>query len=106
MLVLTRKESEIVIVANEIKVHVVKVGRDNVKLGFDAPEHIKVQREEIHEKMAQEDPAKIQPQIPSQDILEILSQVEELALSRGMSACGFLREVIRRFLDATGSETA
>ena len=97
MLVLARKTDEKIIIANQIAVQVVRISRENVKLGIDAPSHIKVQRDEIHADIARENPAEVKPQIPSKDTLEALAQVEELAGTLGMSTSELLREMIRRF---------
>lgn len=48
MLVLTRKTNESIIIGDEIKVTVVEVRGDQVKLGITAPKRISVHREEIY----------------------------------------------------------
>lgn len=53
MLVLTRRPGEAIIIANNIKITVVTVGPGRVKLGIEAPDHIRVDRQEIHEKIEQ-----------------------------------------------------
>jgi carbon storage regulator len=52
MLVLSRKASENVIIstAGGIKVSILSVNGNNVKLGFEAPENIAIDREEIFER--------------------------------------------------------
>lgn len=47
MLVLTRKIGETIIIADNIRVTVVDVRGNQVRLGFVAPEAIKIQREEL-----------------------------------------------------------
>lgn len=47
MLVLTRKKSELIRIGNEIVVKVISAGRGKVKLGIDAPAHIRVLRGEL-----------------------------------------------------------
>ena len=47
MLVLSRKNDEAVIINDNIRVVVVDIRGDNVKLGFEAPGEIKVHREEV-----------------------------------------------------------
>jgi len=49
MLVLTRKPNERVFVGDDIEVVVVEVRGNRVKLGFNAPGHLPIQRGEIHE---------------------------------------------------------
>ncbi len=53
MLVLTRRPGESIIIAGDIKITVVNVGPGRVKLGIEAPSHVRVDRQEIHEKIEQ-----------------------------------------------------
>src|SRR5262245_7244636 len=53
MLVLTRRPSESIIIANNIKITVVSVGPGRVKLGIEAPANVRVDRQEIHVKLEQ-----------------------------------------------------
>ena len=47
MLVLSRRESEKIRLGDSIVVTVVRLGRDRVRLGIDAPEGLLVLREEL-----------------------------------------------------------
>lgn len=53
MLVLTRRPNESIIIANNIRITVVSVGPGRVKLGIEAPPHVRVDRKEIHDKIEQ-----------------------------------------------------
>jgi carbon storage regulator len=53
MLVLTRRPNESIVIANNIKITVVSVGPGRVKLGIEAPPDVRVDRQEIHEKLEQ-----------------------------------------------------
>lgn len=53
MLVLTRRPGESIIIADNIKITVVSVGPGRVKIGIEAPPHIRVDRQEIHDKIEQ-----------------------------------------------------
>jgi len=53
MLVLTRRLGESIIIANNIKLTVVSVGPGRVKIGIEAPPHVRVDRQEIHDKIEQ-----------------------------------------------------
>src|SRR5215213_9092667 len=53
MLVLTRRLGESIIIANNIKITVVSVGPGRVKLGIEAPPNVRVDRQEIHDKIEQ-----------------------------------------------------
>jgi carbon storage regulator len=48
MLVVTRKKDEKLIIGNEIEIQVLRIGRDNVRLGIKAPAHISIYRYEIY----------------------------------------------------------
>lgn len=54
MLVLTRKRDESIIIGDNIKITVVDVRGDQVKIGIDAPRSISVHREEIYNEIQKE----------------------------------------------------
>jgi carbon storage regulator len=47
MLVLSRKKSEEIMVGDDISIMVVEIRGDKVRIGINAPKHIKVHRKEI-----------------------------------------------------------
>ena len=54
MLVLTRRIGEQIVIGNDIRVTIVNVGPGRVKIGIEAPHNVRVDRAEIHERIAQE----------------------------------------------------
>lgn len=52
MLVLTRKKAETVRIGDEIIVKVIQTGRGSIKIGIDAPPHVRVMRGEVAEEEA------------------------------------------------------
>ena len=51
MLVFTRRRRETIRIGDGIEVHVLRVGRDGVRLGIVAPPEIPVHREEVYEEI-------------------------------------------------------
>lgn len=54
MLILTRRISESIIVGDDVKITVLGVKGNQVRLGIDAPKDLAVHREEIYERIKQE----------------------------------------------------
>lgn len=54
MLVLTRRPGEQIVIGNGIRVTVVSVGPGRVKIGIEAPADVRVDRQEIHDKIQHE----------------------------------------------------
>ncbi|MEL4106753.1 carbon storage regulator CsrA [Oscillospiraceae bacterium CM] len=54
MLVLTRKQNEGILIGNDIVVTVISIDGDKIRLGIDAPKHIRVIREELLKEIGQE----------------------------------------------------
>ena len=51
MLVLSRKLNQAIMVGDNVRIVVVSVDRDQVKLGIDAPREIPVHRSEVYEEI-------------------------------------------------------
>jgi carbon storage regulator len=54
MLVLTRKAGEGIIIGDDIKITVVELKGGGVRIGIDAPRAMKVHRQEVFERIKQE----------------------------------------------------
>lgn len=54
MLILTRRPDETVVIGKNIRVVVMGVNGNQVRIGIEAPKNIEVDREEIHERKQQE----------------------------------------------------
>jgi len=54
MLILTRRVHETLIIGDDIKIHVLGVKGNQVRIGIDAPKHVNVHRIEIYERIQQE----------------------------------------------------
>lgn len=54
MLVLTRRVDESIMIGDDIRIVVVEVRGEQVKLGIEAPRHIPVHREEVYREIQEE----------------------------------------------------
>ena len=54
MLLLTRKLGENIRIGDDVKITIVEVKGNHVKLGIDAPPSVKVHREELYERIQEE----------------------------------------------------
>lgn len=54
MLVLTRRPGESIVIGDGVRLTVVTIGPGRVKIGIEAPPHIRVDRQEIHARIQQE----------------------------------------------------
>ncbi len=51
MLALSRKQGESIVIGNNIKITVLEVKGDQIKIGIDAPKSVPVYRNEIYEEI-------------------------------------------------------
>lgn len=54
MLVLTRKVGEGIIIGDGIKITVVEIKGGGVRIGIEAPESVKIHRQEVYQRILQE----------------------------------------------------
>ncbi len=54
MLVLTRKINEKIIIGDDVEIVLVDIGKDQVKIGINAPKSVKVHRWEVYEEIQRE----------------------------------------------------
>lgn len=62
MLVLSRKKNESIYINDNIKITIVDIRGDKVRLGISAPKDISVHREEVYEAIHRDDKPKIENQ--------------------------------------------
>ena len=63
MLVLTRKTGETIQIGDSVVIKVISVGRGKVKLGIDAPDHIRVLRGELLEILKSKETESVRPTV-------------------------------------------
>ena len=54
MLILTRKAGEKIRIGDDITIHVVDVGKGNVRIGIEAPKDVAIMRDEVLERIEKE----------------------------------------------------
>lgn len=54
MLVLSRRKNQVIRIAHNIRITVVEVRGDKVRLGIDAPTEVPVHREEVYQQIRHE----------------------------------------------------
>lgn len=54
MLVLSRKKNEVVNINDDIRIVIVDIRGDKVRLGIEAPKNVSVHREEVYESIKQQ----------------------------------------------------
>ena len=66
MLVLSRQKDESIVIGDDIKITIVDVRGDKVRLGIEAPREVPVHRIEVYEAIQREKAAKDKPE-PNSD---------------------------------------
>lgn len=69
MLVLTRKPGEGIVIGDNIKITIVELKGGGVRIGIDAPRELKVHRQEVLDKIKQENKEATQWDIADLDVL-------------------------------------
>ena len=69
MLVLTRKTGDGVVIGDDITIKIIEIKGGNIRIGIDAPKDCKIYRQEIYEKICQENREAMQWQLDDLDVL-------------------------------------
>ncbi len=54
MLVLTRRAGEGIVIGDDIKITVVEIKGGGIRIGIDAPQDMKIYRQEVYDRICQE----------------------------------------------------
>ncbi len=60
MLVLTRKAGEGIIIGDDIKIKIVEIKGGGIRIGIDAPKERKIYRQEVYDRITEENKTAIQ----------------------------------------------
>lgn len=61
MLILTRKQDQVIRIGDDIKVVILGVDHNQVRVGVEAPRDLEVHRQEVYEKIQQERRGRLKP---------------------------------------------
>ena len=78
MLVLTRKVDECINIGDDIVVRVIDANQGNVRLGIEAPRNVSIYRQEIYEKIQE------QNRLASKGMSSEISSAAEILRSKGL----------------------
>lgn len=54
MLVLSRRVQETLVIGDDIRITLISIGGNQVRLGIEAPKHVSVHREEVYQRIQAE----------------------------------------------------
>lgn len=75
MLILARKIDEKIKIGNDITLTIISVQGDQVKIGVEAPKHVKVFRQEVFDAIQEENKAALAPSDPNPTAVTALSKL-------------------------------
>jgi len=74
MLVLTRRKGESIQIGNDIRVKVISVEGDQIKIGIDAPRSVDIYRQEVYDAIQEQNNEALNTEV---DLLSILKDYPE-----------------------------
>ncbi len=79
MLILTRKKDEVIVINGTIKVRIVDIKSDGVRVGIEAPKTVKVYRQELWDNIQAENIKAVEAveEAKEQDHMEVATKVGE-----------------------------
>ena len=77
MLVLTRKQSEMIQIGDDIVIKVIRTGKSTVKIGIEAPAHVRVLRAELCDEAHQ---------APKPNVADVIDLSDRMGMTLKMAA--------------------
>ena len=78
MLILSRKIDEKIKIGNDITITLIDVHGDQVKIGVEAPKHVKVSRQEVYNAIQNENNAAVVEKNDSKQAIDAVSVLSKL----------------------------
>ncbi len=75
MLVLSRRPKEVIVIGDDIKVTIISVGRDQVRIGVEAPADVPVHRLEVYQAIQEANRLALVPTATAAEAEEILKSL-------------------------------
>ena len=77
MLVLSRKSEQRIRIGDDIEITIVAISGDNVRIGIEAPKHIKILRSEVYEELCKENKAAMTSQEISGNVRDLIKMLSD-----------------------------
>ncbi|AEG59501.1 carbon storage regulator CsrA [Desulforamulus ruminis] len=74
MLVLSRKKNESIQIAGSIKITILDITGDNIKLGIEAPRSIEIYRSEVLQSIRQENEQSVLNSVKPEELVKLLNE--------------------------------
>jgi len=76
MLVLTRKKNQEIMLGDNIKISILEISQDTVKIGIEAPKSITILRSELYQEVKKENVTAVTNEKETADLLKIFFQIK------------------------------
>jgi carbon storage regulator len=74
MLVLSRKRDEVIVINDDIRITIVDIRGDKVRLGIDAPKNVTVHRQEVYDAIKAKPTLSLQQRVEVEKVLPTQNQ--------------------------------
>jgi carbon storage regulator len=99
MLVLTRRPGEQIVIGDNIRITVVSLGPGRVKIGIEAPPNVRIDRQEVHERIVEE-------REQAADVLATVGTTETIGATQPIIIGSETAKIHNRIADKLGTPAA